>query len=177
MKKIKFKLVILSLVLFASNVISAQSSQIIRVLNINNTSQTYQYTINFDISNNATINRIIVPALPSDDFGVNIVGNGWSLNTNILALPPSPNNNWYEIDVNFTGSQNIINTASITIYCPCASINGVGNCEAKSDSNNCVKCFATQTCSTCGQPTVQTDISNTAKCPIIINANSVTFNY
>lgn len=174
MKKIKIAFILF--LLLSINKIQAQSVQTVRVLNLNSPSQTYLYTVSFDVANNATVNRAIVPSEPSDNFGVNIIGNGWSINNNLLQLPPTPLKNWYFVDVEFNGSSSIANTPSITISCPCGSLSGTGNCTASANGGTCVKCSTTSTCTICSNPKTEVTSGVFSVCPLIIQASTITFN-
>ena len=174
MKRIKIGFIMF--LLFSINKIQAQSVQTLRVLNLNTPNQTYLYTITFDDVNNASVNRIIVPSEPTDKFGINIIGDGWSLNNNLLQLPTTPLKNWYFVDLEFNGSSSIANNSSITISCPCGSLSGTGDCTASANGGTCVECTSNEKCSYFNKPKVDEPKSVYSVCPLIIQAKSVTFN-
>jgi hypothetical protein len=172
--KIKKTLLICCLQLVIFNAAYSQINQY-RVLNPNNPSLTFLYTVELDknaLTNatTATVTRQTIASVPTDSTGTYIIGSSWSYIdlSNQLILPVIENNNWYRVDENFGGASSIISGGElgITITCDCEA---EGTCDVNR-TGNCVTCKKIN-CIRCKEP--KGGSSNFT--PLLINASSIIY--
>lgn len=169
------KLTLITAIMVTSNFSFGQSYSV-RLNNHQDSSITYIYNITINSNNTANITRTSVPALPTDQLGMQVIGTGYSYDpiSKMLILPSSSNGQWWGIDNNYNGSVGIINGGTVEAKCPCSK--GKKECDVSLAPGGCLTCVGGD-CKCAGVVTtnVPNPSGNNFMYSIIINVTSVTF--
>ncbi len=159
--------------MFLFTLASYSQSYIIRINNHLDETVTFLYNITYNANNSVNIVRTSTAAIPTDKMGLQIIGSGFSFNSNTktISLPGlSSGYNWWGIDNNMDGTTSIAATTTggtLTATCPCKR--GSAECDVAMNSGGCLSCVEGDC--TCGK--IKT--SNVFQYSILISATVVYF--